>query len=185
LSNLTENRCITSLIARHRKDLFFSHVPINLKSTRILDAFALSRSHVFLSTGYEIKLSHSDFVNDDKWIEYLPFCSRFFFVSPIKVIKQEEIPEETGLIYIREDGITHKIKNCISKPVQFDKLAEFFFTLLVYHTDNSLSVQRLQRIFEMSVLMVSKKAGENLSKIIKSKIRSIIFSLQNQCCDSY
>lgn len=182
MSNLTETDCITALLQRHREDLFFSHVPIDLKSSRIIDALSLSHSlptHLS-TTGYEIKLSHSDFISDNKWEEYLPFCSRFFFVCPVNIIHKKEIPSVVGLIHIREDGIIRKIKPCPSKPIEFDKLAEFFFTLLIHHTNNSPSIQRLQRIFEMCVLMAGRKAGENLSKIVNATIRERIFSLQNQ-----
>lgn len=48
--------------------------------------------------GYEIKVSRSDFLRDEKWRGYLPYCNRFYFVAPAGVIKPEEVPEEAGLL---------------------------------------------------------------------------------------
>lgn len=49
--------------------------------------------------GYEIKVSRGDFLRDEKWQSYLPYCNRFYFVSPAGVIKADEVPEEAGLIW--------------------------------------------------------------------------------------
>lgn len=50
-------------------------------------------------TGYEIKVSKSDFRNDKKWPHYLPLCNEFYFVCPKGLITPEELPAEAGLIY--------------------------------------------------------------------------------------
>lgn len=50
-------------------------------------------------TGYEIKVSRGDFLQDNKWHLYLQYCNEFYFVVPAGLIKKEEIPENVGLIY--------------------------------------------------------------------------------------
>ncbi|WP_208112793.1 MmcB family DNA repair protein [Aureibacillus halotolerans] len=45
-------------------------------------------------TVYEIKVSRSDFLRDDKWPAYKNQCHRFFFVCPKDLIKPEELPDE-------------------------------------------------------------------------------------------
>lgn len=69
------------------------------QSTRRFDVWVMVKSWAsprFI--GYEIKVTRSDFLRDEKWREYLPFCSEFSFVCPPGVIEKEEVPEEAGLI---------------------------------------------------------------------------------------
>ena len=40
--------------------------------------------------GYEVKVARNDFMRDEKWIEYLPYCTSFYFVSPPDIIKSDE-----------------------------------------------------------------------------------------------
>jgi len=50
--------------------------------------------------GYEIKVSRSDFLADNKWRGYLPLCNEFYFVAPTGVIKPDELPQEAGLLLV-------------------------------------------------------------------------------------
>ena len=54
--------------------------------------------------GYEIKVSRSDFLKDEKWQGYLGLCNRFWFVCPAKLIAAEELPQEVGLIWVASTG---------------------------------------------------------------------------------
>lgn len=51
---------------------------------------------------FEIKTSRNDFLRDDKWEKYLDYCEYFAFVCPKDVIKESELPEKIGLVYIEE-----------------------------------------------------------------------------------
>lgn len=48
--------------------------------------------------GFEIKVSRSDFLKDDKWQTYLRYFNRFFFVTPPGLIKPDELPPEIYLL---------------------------------------------------------------------------------------
>jgi hypothetical protein len=54
--------------------------------------------------GYEIKVSRSDFLNDQKWHAYLTFCNEFYFVCPQGLIQPNELPAEVGLLYVAKTG---------------------------------------------------------------------------------
>jgi len=54
--------------------------------------------------GYEIKISRSDFLRDNKWQDYLGLCNQFYFVSPADVIKPDEVPEVAGLLWCSKNG---------------------------------------------------------------------------------
>lgn len=75
----------------------------------ILDALAIKKSWANpCFTGYEIKVDRGDFMRDQKWPGYLPYCHQFYFACPKDLIHPEELPKEVGLIYYNRD------KDCIS-----------------------------------------------------------------------
>jgi len=47
---------------------------------------------------YEIKVSRQDFLRDDKWHAYLPYCTDFYFVAPLGIIDVGEVPADAGLL---------------------------------------------------------------------------------------
>ena len=66
----------------------------------IFDGLAITKSYTKpCITGYEIKVSRSDFTRDNKWHLYLQYCNEFFFVVPKGLIRKEELPDGVGLIY--------------------------------------------------------------------------------------
>lgn len=61
---------------------------------------AMTRSYTApCITGYEIKVSRSDFLGDNKWHLYLQYCNELYFVVPVGLVTKDEIPENVGLIY--------------------------------------------------------------------------------------
>lgn len=93
-----------ALAKRHKNDSFFTEVrtgPVfGPQSLLILDAVVIKKSwSTFWIAGYEVKSSRSDFLGDEKWRGYLPYCHEFLFVCPRGVIEPNELPKEIGLIY--------------------------------------------------------------------------------------
>jgi hypothetical protein len=71
----------------------------------ILDAWAMKKSWSQPAIyGYEIKVDRSDFLRDEKWDRYLPFCNYFSFVCPRNLIDQAELPMGVGLLYVASTG---------------------------------------------------------------------------------
>jgi len=94
------------LSQKHIDDVFVTecHTGRNGK-IRIMDAWAMKKSWAHPVTyGYEIKVSRSDFLGDEKWTEYLPYCNRFSFVCPNGLIQKEEIASGIGLIYVSKNS---------------------------------------------------------------------------------
>jgi hypothetical protein len=52
--------------------------------------------------GFEIKISRTDWLQDDKWVLYSQFCSSLSIVCPEDLIKPNEIEKPFGLLYILE-----------------------------------------------------------------------------------
>jgi hypothetical protein len=90
-----------ALSERHTKDYFMTEALCGPAGSQRFDAYAITKSWMNLKyTGYEIKVSRGDFLQDEKWRGYLPFCNEFWWVCPKDLIKKEEIPEGCGLIYV-------------------------------------------------------------------------------------
>lgn len=107
---MTAERIINALAVKHSKDVFVSECktgPTQMARTcPRLDAWAMRKSWANpLVSGYEIKVSRSDFLGDNKWQAYLPYCNAFYFVCPKGVIDPGEVAEgPAGLMYISSTG---------------------------------------------------------------------------------
>ncbi len=102
------SHAITKLLeARHSKDVFVSECkdgPTQWGSHSRMDAWVMPRSWAHPSTtGYEIKVSRSDFLKDDKWPRYLDLCNWLYFVAPKDVISKDEVPEQCGLLEVSKN----------------------------------------------------------------------------------
>jgi hypothetical protein len=100
---MTESDIVRALKLRHADDVFVSQCKTGPSATGvgIIDAWVMPRSWAHMNTiGYEVKVTRSDFVNDNKWKKYLPFCHSFYFAAPRGLIKPEELSDGVGLIEI-------------------------------------------------------------------------------------
>lgn len=121
-----------ALAARHKDDLYVPECktgPTFTGSHRRLDAWVMARSYSpFRTIGYEIKVSRSDFEQDQKWVEYLGYCHHFYFVCPAGLIKSHELPEDVGLLWMTPSGRLHDKKRATRREPDADKLR----SILVY-----------------------------------------------------
>lgn len=99
-------RTILDLLARrHSKDVFVPECKTDSLMGLRLDAWVMKRAWLHhCITGYEIKVSRSDFINDEKWRYYLPYCNQFYFVCPKGIIVPEELEENVGLLIVASTG---------------------------------------------------------------------------------
>ena len=105
---LTE-KSITELLAyKHAEDVFISQCKTGstmYDQIMIFDAWAMKKAWAHpLITGYEIKIHRSDFDGDEKWMGYLPYCNKFYFICPSKMIMPTELPDSVGLMWVATTG---------------------------------------------------------------------------------
>jgi len=90
------------LADKHAKDVFVAECkdgPTWTNNHLRLDAWVMARSWSHpLVTGYELKVSRSDFLADSKWQHYLPLCNVLYFVALKGIINPNELAPEVGLI---------------------------------------------------------------------------------------
>jgi hypothetical protein len=67
--------------------------------------------------GYEIKVSRQDFLNDDKWHEYLGFVNELWFACPWELIKPDEIPPGVGLLWMNAGGRLVRKKKAVRQKM--------------------------------------------------------------------
>ncbi len=107
---MTSRDIVTALASKHSEDVFVPECKDGPTLSRggshlRLDAWAMRRSWSGPTTyGYEIKVSRSDFVKDEKWHGYLDLCSQFYFVCPHGLIQPHELPAEPGLYWCSQEG---------------------------------------------------------------------------------
>lgn len=130
-----------ALQKKHEDDLFLTEVKngstwLN-RELAIMDAFAMKKSWTKpCFTGYEIKVSRSDFLNDDKWPVYKDLTHRFYFVCPKGLIKPDELPDDVGLIwYNPEKKNLYTRKKALFRDIEIS--ADLLYYILMSRVDSS------------------------------------------------
>ncbi len=134
---------IKKLLAnKHSTDVFISECKMGSSyagDSPIIDAWAMKKSWTSLAfTGYEIKISRSDFLADNKYHQYLPACTYFYLVTTKGVIKDKnEIPENVGWIEVSTNGgrLWTKKKAPLLREIQLSPLESVLVYLLMWRTE--------------------------------------------------
>lgn len=87
----------------------------------IFDGLSITKSYTKpCIVGYEIKVSRSDFLQDNKWHLYLQYCNEFFFVVPKGLVKKDELPDGVGLIYYSPNTkeTLHTVKKALYRQIE-------------------------------------------------------------------
>ena len=109
MDKITSSTILKLLLKKHDKDICVSECKAgsswSADKTPRFDLWTMKRSYTKPMTWiYEIKVSRQDFVKDDKWQSYLPYCTDFYFVAPCGIIDVSEIPEQSGLLLTSKTG---------------------------------------------------------------------------------
>lgn len=109
MAEITAREILGLLAIRHSGDVFVPECKDGptqyVRGHSRLDAWTMPRSWAHPAcTGYEIKVSRSDFLGDNKWQAYLSLCNLLYFVAPAGVIEKDEVPEGCGLLCVSKNG---------------------------------------------------------------------------------
>ena len=103
---VTANEIKIALAEKHRKDFFLTECKSGSSwftpagDMKILDGLAIRKSWTKpCFTGYEVKVSRSDFLRDAKFYTYEEICNCLYIVCPKGMIERTEVPESVGLMY--------------------------------------------------------------------------------------
>ena len=124
---VTSTHIKRALANKHHKDFFLTEVKsgstwfTSVGDMKILDGLAIRKSRSSpCFTGYEIKISRSDFLRDVKFYTYEELCNCLYIVCPKDMIKRTELPESVGLMYYdpEKNTITTK-KKAIYRKIDY------------------------------------------------------------------
>lgn len=182
-------RILELLAIKHSKDVFIPECkdgPTYFSSHLRVDAWAMNRSWAHpAATAYEIKVTRSDFLSDNKWHGYLPLCNQFYFVSPPNMIDVSELPPEAGLMTVAGTSRLITKKKAPHRSIQLPE--ELYRYILMCRTVVSRSEYQVEKSHEERVIewrqFVDKKVehrelGRQVSRAIREKADS--FKIENE-----
>jgi hypothetical protein len=87
------------LSARHAKDVYVPECKLGNAGSRVMDAWVLLPTwSPMTAIGYEVKVSRSDWLRDQKFEAYRACCHLMFVVAPKGVVQHQELPGGVGLL---------------------------------------------------------------------------------------
>lgn len=176
-----------ALAGRHTEDLFLTEVKTGKtwdnRELLKFDAFAMKRSWANpCLTGYEIKVSRSDFQRDNKWPGYMAYCNKFSFVCPKGLIQKEELPDEVGLIWYYPDSGALMSKRPAKHRI-VDIPPELYMYLLMSRIEPSKHPFFSDTREYCEAYLSDKAERQKLGKLIGTKLAEENKRLQNDLDD--
>lgn len=171
---VTSNEIKLALAEKHYKDFFLTEcksgsswfTPVG--DMKILDGLAIRKSWTNpCFTGYEIKVSRSDFLRDAKFYTYEELCNCLYIVCPKGMIDRTEVPESVGLMYYDPEKKTLTTK----KKAVWRKI-EYSTDLLLYIIYSRLDSDRYPFFSSSKEYFEEYVAQKRSSKQLGSNVRS-------------
>lgn len=142
MSEVTSNQIKVALAKKHgEREFFMTEVkngPSGVSPGELLlfDAVAIYKSWSRPEIrGYEIKVSRSDFLRDNKYSQYLPYFHEFYFVVPAGMVQRQEIEENIGLMwYNPETGVITTKRKAVWRNIEVDALMLLY--IIMYRLDS-------------------------------------------------
>jgi len=184
----TADQLKTLLRKKHIEDVFVSECKTGPSPCPRLDAWAMIKSWRHpCAIGYEIKVDRSDFLNDQKWPDYLPFCNEFYFVCPSKLITKEEVGPEIGLIWASDSGtMLYTKKKAARRTVTIpSELYEYLLmarTQIIVDGDYGIPSQRNNEYYRewFETSESNKKLGHEVAHKIQRLVAAQVGDVQKQ-----
>ena len=186
---VTADQIKRALSERHVGDFFICEVKngstMFADDLLIIDAMAMAKSWKHpCFTGYEIKVSRSDFLRDEKWHKYLNYCHMFSFVCPPDVIKKEEIPDQVGLVVYDQKYQTglHTVKKPVWRNIEIS--VEMLYYILMSKVENDrhpfFSSRREKYEKYAEDKMTRKELGYTVSKKFRDEFHELEQTIRDQ-----
>ncbi len=174
MSEVTARDIKIALAKKHRTEFFLTEVkngPTQYGSGLLqFDAVAIYKSWAHPRiVGYEIKVSRSDFLKDNKYSLYLPYFHEFYFVVPSGMVQRHEVEENIGLIWCNPaTGSLITKKKAIWRNIEIDA------NMLLYIIMNRLDNDRIPFYSEQAEYwrgwLKNKISNQELGWKVKSKL---------------
>jgi hypothetical protein len=189
--NIKAGEILSAIRMKYTKSQFIPEISIQSGGKeRRLDAWVLKPGYKpITAVGFEIKTSRADWLNDQKWPEYLATCQEFYFVTPSGVMRKEEVPEMAGLMHAtvwRVDEWTNKYGDkgtrnvvrlrVIKKAPRRDiTLPERFMVGIIRNRmDRPYTYHSNKSGFDSEAFLAAKKDQALRAKAVNSRIHALV-----------
>jgi hypothetical protein len=173
-----------ALARKHKDDYFLTEVKSGSSTmgtgNRILDAVALRRSYVNpYITGYEVKVTRSDYQRDNKFYTYLPLVHALYIVTPTGLIQREEAPTDIGLIWY--DQLTKHLTTKKRPPPRNIEISRDMLLYIIYSRLDPDHIPFYSDVAEYWRAWVEgKKSNDILGQQVRGKITDEINRLESE-----
>jgi len=166
------------LAEKHSDDLFVPECkdgPTQFGNHFRLDAWAMKKSwaHPKL-TGYEIKVSRSDWLQDQKIQAYLRLCNELWIVAAHGVVQPEELPETVGLMVPASTGSRLLTKRRASYR-QIEPPVDLLLYVLMCRTrvqrGGHVDESRAERAARWKALLEDEKSFQKLGWMVSKRLK--------------
>lgn len=173
---VTSTEIKLALSEKHWKDFFLTEVKSGSSwmtakgDMKILDALAVRKSWTHpCFTGYEIKVSRSDFLRDAKFYTYEELCNCLYIVCPKGMIERTELPESVGLMYYDQEKktITTK-KKAIYRKIEYSP--EMLLYIIYSRMDSDRYPFFSDKREYYTAYLEGKRDNRDLGRAIKTKL---------------
>lgn len=189
---MTSDEILDRLAAKHAKDVFVPECkdgPTWTGSHLRLDAWVMPRSwSKYHTTGYEIKVSRSDFLRDQKMADYMPLCNIFFVVAPAGVVQSfDELPEGAGLMIASPKHRKLIVKKKAQQREIDDPVFLYRYILMTRaairkHVYSSLEPEANERFWRdwLEHRVISRDLGHRVSRTLREEINHKIVETERE-----
>ena len=167
-----------ALAEKHSKDFFLTEVKSGstwyspVGDMKRLDALAIRKSWAYpCFTGYEVKVSRSDFLRDNKFYTYEELVNCLYIVCPKDMVSRTELPESVGLMYYYPDK-----KTLITKKKAIYRKIEYSPDMLRYIIYSRLDSDRIPFFSDRKGYFEAYVAEKMDCRYLGNKVRSKLVS---------
>lgn len=175
---IREHHILYALEKKHRRNdsQFWTHVkngPTHsaLKGELlIIDGLAMAKSWANpCLTGYEVKTSRADYLQDNKWHLYRPYCHQLYLVCPKGLIQPSEVPEWAGLMWYNHDkrSITTRRK-AVRQNIEMSSNMLYYILMSKLESDRHPFFSGARE--QLEELVNDKRDTQLLSKVVQTKL---------------
>lgn len=186
---MTARDLLDLLRTRYDKSFCTSEIMVgrkNVSSEGRIDFLAIAPSWSSPDiTGIETKVSRADFVSDNKWPAYLPYCNHFWFCTSAGIVKAGEIPEQAGWLEASANGKKLFVRKKAPRlPEIAPKMeAELFKSLILRHHFRSHVLPTLHREEQLAawrVWIADKQEKLHLGKQVRHTTRKTFDAMEHE-----
>lgn len=184
MSDITARDIKIALAKKHQTEFFLTEVkngPTQYGAgLLIFDAVAIYKSWAHPKfVGYEIKVSRSDFLKDNKYSLYLPYFHEFYFVTPAGLVQRQEIENDIGLIwYNPQTGSLTTKKKAVYRDIGID--ANMLLYIIMNRLDNDRIPFYSSQVDYWKDWLNNKISNQDLGWKVKSKFLDEIKKLERE-----